>query len=141
MMKMKRKKIVREVLEARLEKYSRRMQAISGEAYKIRQQIEYLDSLPKQVPLTKEGREKLEKERQQAAEPGTLPVVFPNALGLTEEEIKTAKEKENALHKDGSESLPGTGGTDQDAGKPELPDNPTPDPVLEKQPTELPSNQ
>lgn len=110
-MKPKRKKIVREILEAKLEKYQRRMQAISEEAYKIRQQLEHLDSLPKQIPLTKEAREKLEKE--------------------------TA----DALHKDGAESIPGEGRTDQDAGQSELSDNPTSDPVLEKQSAELPSNQ
>lgn len=105
MMKPKRKKIIREILEATLEKYQRRMQAISSEAYKIRQQLEFLDSLPKQTPLTKEAREKLEKE------------------------------KENAVHQTGNESgTPTEGSTNQDAGQPNVPADNAPQAVLGQQP-------
>lgn len=42
MQKRKRKKVVLAQLEAKLEKYQRRMQSISEEAYKVRQMIEVI---------------------------------------------------------------------------------------------------
>lgn len=53
-MKPKRRKVTREILEAKLLKNERRIQRIATESYTIRQSIEFLDSLPVQKPFVKE---------------------------------------------------------------------------------------
>lgn len=88
MRKLKRRKIVREALEARLLKNERRMQAISEESYQLRLALERLDATPKQVPLTKKAREEAEKQR--AAEPGTLPPVLPVEEPIEQKETPNA---------------------------------------------------
>lgn len=98
MRKMKRRPIIRAVLEAKLLKNERRMQSISEESYKIRLLIEQIDATPKQSPLTKADLEKREqtKEETQSLEFQHKPTV--------DEQIKDAatsvvadKEKDNAL--------------------------------------------
>lgn len=66
MRKLKRKKVIREFLEDKLEKYQRRIMAISENAYKLRQQIAALDALAPQKPLTKADREAREKAEREA---------------------------------------------------------------------------
>lgn len=53
MKKMKRAPIIREVLEGRLKKNERRIQAIAEESYKLRQMIEQIDALTPQTPYVK----------------------------------------------------------------------------------------
>lgn len=53
MKKMKRAPIIREVLEGRLKKNERRIQAIAEESYKLRQMIEQIDALTPQKPYVK----------------------------------------------------------------------------------------
>lgn len=53
MRKMKRVVIIRAVVEAELNKISRRIQTLSENAYKLRQTLEQIDSLVKQEPYVK----------------------------------------------------------------------------------------
>lgn len=67
MKKMKRAPIIREVLEGRLKKNERRIQAIAEESYKLRQMIEQIDALTPQTPYVKP------KEGEEAAAPAIAP--------------------------------------------------------------------
>lgn len=73
MRKLKRRKIIREALEARLLKNERRIQAIAEESYKLRLSLEQLDATPKQTPLTKVAREELAKTIEQKEQTDAIP--------------------------------------------------------------------
>jgi hypothetical protein len=70
MRKLKRRKIVKEYLEAQIERNQRRIQKLSETNYELRIQLEAVTNAPVQKPLTKadlEARAKAQNEG--AAEP------------------------------------------------------------------------
>lgn len=72
MRKMKREKIIREVLQAKLEKYERRMQRISEESYKLRTLIDQIDEAKREAEAAKAPKPIETKEAENAV-PETSP--------------------------------------------------------------------
>lgn len=66
MLKIKRRKVMRADLDKKLLKIQRRIQALSLDAFEIRELIRTIDATPIQKPLTKLDRENLEKENANA---------------------------------------------------------------------------
>lgn len=75
MRKLKRRKIIKEFLEERIAKNHRRIQKIGDETYKLRMQLEALNAIPVQKPLTKGDREAAAKAAEEAAKVATEAVM------------------------------------------------------------------
>lgn len=72
---LKRRTIIKEFLEGRIEKNQRRIQKISEETYKLRLQLEALNAKAVNKPLTKEERETQAKAAEEAAKVAAEPVL------------------------------------------------------------------
>jgi hypothetical protein len=95
MRKLKRRKVIKEFIEDRIAKNQRRIARLAEENFNYRKQLEVLNALPVQKPLTKADRETLEKEN---AETGENPVDLATA-----EAMKDSADQEIGMSAPGEE--------------------------------------